>query len=51
MKVTLNQQLFSTAMKLEGLPRHTSTHAAGVIISEMPLTDIFRFKQDMRAFI
>ncbi len=37
---TLHQQLFSIAMKLEGLPRHTSTHAAGVIISEMPLTDI-----------
>lgn len=37
---SLNQQLFSTAMKLEGLPRHTSTHAAGVIISDMPLTEI-----------
>ncbi len=37
---TLHQQLFSIAIKLEGLPRHTSTHAAGVIISEMPLTDI-----------
>ena len=36
----LNQQLFSTAMKLEGLPRHTSTHAAGVIISDTPLTEI-----------
>ena len=37
---TLHQQLFSTAMKLEGLPRHTSTHAAGVIISDIPLTEI-----------
>ncbi|MFJ8264444.1 DNA polymerase III subunit alpha [Peribacillus asahii] len=34
------QMLFSIAMKLEGLPRHTSTHAAGVIISDIPLTDI-----------
>lgn len=35
-----NQQLFSIAMKLEGLPRHTSTHAAGVIISDIPLTEM-----------
>ena len=27
------------AMKLEGKPRHTSTHAAGVIISEKPVTE------------
>ncbi|MBR4079984.1 MAG: DNA polymerase III subunit alpha, partial [Christensenellaceae bacterium] len=27
------------AMKLEGMPRHTSTHAAGVIISELPVTE------------
>lgn len=40
MESPLNEQLFSTAMKLEGLPRHTSTHAAGVIISDMPLTEI-----------
>jgi len=36
----LNQRLFQTAVKLEGLPRHTSTHAAGVVISERPLTDL-----------
>jgi len=29
--------LFTIATKLEGLPRHLSTHAAGVIISEQPL--------------
>src|SRR5690625_7092254 len=29
--------LFTIATKLEGLPRHISTHAAGVIISEQPL--------------
>lgn len=33
----MNQRLFSTARKLEGLPRHTSIHAAGVVISEHPL--------------
>ncbi|WP_010532404.1 DNA polymerase III subunit alpha [Lentibacillus jeotgali] len=31
--------LFSIAAKLEGLPRHMSTHAAGVVISEEPLVD------------
>jgi DNA polymerase III subunit alpha len=34
------QRLFQTALKLEGLPRHASTHAAGVIISERPLVDL-----------
>ncbi len=32
-----HQLLFATAKKLEGLPRHTSIHAAGVVISEQPL--------------
>ncbi|KGX89102.1 DNA polymerase III subunit alpha [Pontibacillus litoralis] len=31
------QFLFKLATKLEGLPRHASTHAAGVIISKDPL--------------
>ncbi|CEG28189.1 DNA polymerase III subunit alpha [Bacillus sp. B-jedd] len=35
-----NERLFQTAMKLEGLPRHTSTHAAGVVISGRPLVDL-----------
>lgn len=34
------QRAFEVAKKLEGLPRHTSTHAAGVVISEKPLTEI-----------
>jgi DNA polymerase III subunit alpha len=33
----LYRRLFDTALKLEGLPRHTSTHAAGVVISGDPL--------------
>ncbi|MFG6116608.1 DNA polymerase III subunit alpha [Halobacillus sp. MO56] len=33
------QLLFKIAAKLEGLPRHTSTHAAGVVISEVSLTE------------
>ncbi|RLL47878.1 DNA polymerase III subunit alpha [Oceanobacillus piezotolerans] len=31
--------LFTVAIKLEGIPRHTSTHAAGVVISEQPLVE------------
>ncbi len=34
------QRLIDTAMKLEGMPRHVSTHAAGVVISAVPLSDL-----------
>jgi len=34
------QELWETACGLEGFPRHTSVHAAGVIISPIPLADI-----------
>ena len=33
-------QLIDTSMTLEGLSRHASTHAAGVVISEKPLTEL-----------
>ena len=33
------QELMTLARSLEGLARHASTHAAGVVISEEPLTD------------
>lgn len=33
------RELFDEARALEGLPRHASTHAAGVVISKDPLTD------------
>lgn len=36
-KNELHQLLFKTALKLEGLPRHVSTHAAGVVIGDGPL--------------
>jgi len=32
-------KLFAIARALEGLPRHSSTHAAGVVIADRPLTD------------
>ncbi len=31
--------LIDTASKLEGTPRHTTTHAAGVVITEKPVSD------------
>ncbi|MDD5018160.1 MAG: DNA polymerase III subunit alpha, partial [Eubacteriales bacterium] len=33
------KKLLDTAMKLEGIPRHASTHAAGVVISKRPITE------------
>ncbi|MCL1630616.1 DNA polymerase III subunit alpha [Sporolactobacillus sp. CPB3-1] len=33
-------ELVALARKIEGLPRHTSIHAAGVIFSDRPLTDL-----------
>ena len=42
-----NRQLFETAMRLEGLPRHISTHAAGVVISEQPLVEVIPIQKGM----
>ena len=33
------KRLIDTAMKLEGMPRHASTHAAGVLITGEPVTN------------
>lgn len=41
----VNRKLYETALKLEGLPRHTSTHAAGVIISEKQLIELIPIQQ------
>lgn len=35
-----NKLLFETAKKIEGVPRHTSTHAAGVVISDRLLIEL-----------
>jgi DNA polymerase-3 subunit alpha len=43
------QKLLSLARALEGLPRHASTHAAGVVISNGPLVErvpLYRGQQD-----
>ena len=34
------KELMTTAQALEGLARHASTHAAGMVISNQPLTDL-----------
>jgi DNA polymerase-3 subunit alpha len=34
------KELMAVALRLEGLSRHASTHAAGVVISPQPLTEI-----------
>lgn len=40
-----NQLMFATAKKIEGLPRHTSTHAAGVVISDQKLESIIPLQE------
>ncbi|MGE0142907.1 MAG: DNA polymerase III subunit alpha [Planctomycetota bacterium] len=34
-----NQRLFDLGLKLEGLARHSSVHAAGVVVADRPLRD------------
>ncbi|MEK4885642.1 DNA polymerase III subunit alpha [Bacillus sp. FSL W8-0223] len=41
----VHKQIFETALKLEGLPRHASTHAAGVVITEQPLVELIPIQQ------
>jgi DNA polymerase III subunit alpha len=42
-------RLFNLAMKLEGLPRHASTHAAGVVIADRPLDELVPLYRDPRS--
>jgi DNA polymerase-3 subunit alpha len=43
------KHLFDLAMKLEGLPRHSSTHAAGVVIGDRPLDQLVPLYRDPRS--
>ena len=43
------RRLFDLAMKLEGLPRHSSTHAAGVVIGDRPLDQLIPLYRDPRS--
>ncbi|MFT9488324.1 MAG: DNA polymerase III subunit alpha [Tepidibacillus sp.] len=40
------KQLFEIAKVVEGLPRHTSNHAAGVVISQLPLEEVVPLKEE-----
>ncbi|MBY0583201.1 MAG: DNA polymerase III subunit alpha, partial [Sphingomonas sp.] len=43
------KHLLDLAMKLEGLPRHSSTHAAGVVIADRPLAQLVPLYRDPRS--
>ena len=43
------RHLLDLAMKLEGLPRHSSTHAAGVVIGDRPLDQLVPLYRDPRS--
>ncbi|MBV9202642.1 MAG: DNA polymerase III subunit alpha, partial [Alphaproteobacteria bacterium] len=44
-------RLIAIALKLEGLYRHASTHAAGVVIGDRPLTELVPLYRDPRSDI
>lgn len=44
-----NQKLINIALKLEGLYRHASTHAAGVVIADRPLHELVPVYRDPRS--
>ena len=37
---TENRRLYEIALKLEGLPRHASTHAGGIVLSKRPIYEV-----------
>ena len=43
------RHLWDLATKLEGLPRHSSTHAAGVVIGDRPLAELVPLYRDPRS--
>src|SRR5690606_28980262 len=43
------RDLIAVAQKLEGLYRHASTHAAGIVIGERPLTELVPMYRDPRS--
>ncbi len=43
------KRLIDLALKLEGLPRHSSTHAAGVVIGDRPLSQLVPLYRDPRS--
>jgi len=45
------ETLLATALELEGLYRNASTHAAGIVIGDRPLTELVPLYQDPRSTI
>ncbi len=43
------RRLIEVALQLEGLPRHSSTHAAGVVIGDRPLSELVPMYRDPRS--
>jgi len=41
-----NKRLFEIALKLEGLPRNSSTHASGIVVSNKPLDEVLPIIDD-----
>ncbi|RUW67839.1 DNA polymerase III subunit alpha, partial [Mesorhizobium sp. M2A.F.Ca.ET.067.02.1.1] len=48
-KEPIVQTLLDTAQKLEGLYRHASTHAAGIVIGDRPLSELVPMYRDPRS--
>jgi DNA polymerase-3 subunit alpha len=48
-EATVVGRLLDIAMKLEGLYRHASTHAAGIVIGDRPLTELVPLYRDPRS--
>src|ERR1700710_354156 len=47
----LVKRVFDIAQKLEGLHRHASTHAAGIVIADRPLTELVPLYRDPKSDI
>lgn len=45
------KRLIELARRLEGMPRHTSTHAAGVVISAVPLSDLVPLQKNENTIV
>ena len=45
------KELIDTALKLEGMPRHASTHAAGVVICDRPVSEYVPLSKNDEAVV
>jgi DNA polymerase III subunit alpha len=45
------RRAFDIAQKLEGLTRHASTHAAGIVIGDRPLSELVPLYRDPKSFM